>query len=142
MEETMNKYVDEDGVFHQNWGLVKGRHDMPVDGYIFDEPIDSPLDFELLEKKADEWTQKLYDWMNDSARGADSCWWHNGYLGTPEGEEWNINLYVTGLTSALIALIGSFSHWGIAAIRFYHYDNATGEYVMQECESLNNMWSR
>lgn len=40
-----------------NLGLVRGRHELPVDDYIFDQ-IDNVLDFENLEKTAQK------NWLN------------------------------------------------------------------------------
>tara|TARA_R100000008_G_C3581805_1_gene169055 strand:+ start:456 stop:842 length:387 start_codon:yes stop_codon:yes gene_type:complete len=122
-----SEYVDENGAFHKNWGLVEGRHEIPnVDGYIFGT-IEDVLDFDDLQAQADLWASQLFDWFFD-AKDMDKL---NPYLDTEEGVDWGINLYVTGLTSALIALIGSFAYWQLAGITFWHYNRDTGEYVPQ-----------
>ena len=134
----MSRYLDDDGVFHTKWGLVQGRHDIPdIDGYIFDDVIEDPLDFHTLAVKADNWASKLYDWL-------DIEWINhvaipqNQYLDTHEGGEWTIHIYVTGLTSALLAVIGAFGRWDCTGINFWHYNRDTGEYVHQGAGALNH----
>ena len=122
-----SEYVDENGVFYQNWGLVEGRHEIPnVDGYIFGT-IEDVLDFDDLEAQADVWSAQLFDWFFDP-KDMDKL---NPFFDTEEGADWGINLYVTGLTSALIALLGTYGHWRLTGITFWHYNRDTGEYVPQ-----------
>jgi len=119
-----SEYVDENGVFYQNWGLVEGRHEIPnVDGYIFGT-IEDVLDFDDLEAQADVWSSELFNWI--TADGDMSV------LSDDIPEDWDgIHLYVTGLTSALIALLGTYGHWSLTGITFWHYNRDTGEYVPQ-----------
>ena len=118
-----SEYVDENGVFYQNWGLVEGRHEIPnIDGYIFGT-IEDVLDFDNLEKQAHIWSSELFNWIT-----ADG---DMNVLSDDIPEDWGINLYVTGLTSALIALLGSYWWWDVTGITFWHFDRDTGEYVPQ-----------
>ena len=62
-----------------NLGLVKGRHEIPeVTDYIFKGTIENPSDFGFMWKVADD------------------------YIGDMDMSIKEINLYVTGLTAALI----------------------------------------
>lgn len=67
-----------------NLGLVRGRHELPVDDYIFDE-IENVLDFENLDKMAQE---KLAQYQAYK------------FAETP-----HLNVYVTGLTAATVAVM-------------------------------------
>tara|TARA_R100000329_G_scaffold57260_1_gene51837 strand:- start:227 stop:604 length:378 start_codon:yes stop_codon:yes gene_type:complete len=118
-----SEYVDENGVFHQNWGLCEGRHEIPnVDRYIFGK-IEDVLDFDNLAKQANIWSSELFNWIT-----ADG---DMNVLSDDIPEGWSINLYVTGLTSALIALLGSYWWWDVTGITFWHFNRDTGEYVPQ-----------
>ena len=118
-----SEYVGENGVFYQNWGLVEGRHEIPnIDGYIFGT-IEDVLDFDNLAKQADIWSSELFNWIT-----ADG---DMNVLSDDIPEGWYINLYVTGLTSALIALLGSYWWWDVTGITFWHFNRDTGEYVPQ-----------
>tara|TARA_R110002020_G_scaffold86071_1_gene212255 strand:+ start:746 stop:1162 length:417 start_codon:yes stop_codon:yes gene_type:complete len=136
----MSRYIDENGMFHMKWGLVKGRHEIPdIDGYIFDEPIENPLDFQALAHKADEWAEALYSWLDmEWVPEHKFSMTRNELLDLPENEEWNIHIYVTGLTSALIAVLGVFNFWPTTGVTFWHYDRDTGEYVDQICPALTS----
>ncbi len=80
-----------------------------------------------MEAQADAWSAKLFDWF--TVDGDINTL--NPFFDTEEGADWGINLYVTGLTSALIALLGTYGHWQITGITFWHYNRDTGEYVPQ-----------
>jgi hypothetical protein len=119
-----SEYVDENGVFYQNWGLVEGRHEIPnVNGYIFGT-IEDVLDFDNLEEQANIWSTELFNWVFVDG--------DINVLSDDIPEDWDgINLYVTGLTSALIALLGSYGWWDVTGITFWHFNRDTGEYVPQ-----------
>jgi len=110
---------------------------MPVDGYIFDEPIENPLDFDALDAKADEWGDALYAWMVNHPHfkqgslfdGTDQDVFNHAR--DVDGETvWGIHLYITGLTSALLSLLLSMRS-DLFEWTFYHYDRDTDEYVAQ-----------
>lgn len=84
------------------FGLVKGRHPLPVEDYIF-EKIEDVLDFETLEKEA---TEKVAGVSH-------------------------VDLYVTGLTAATVAVITAVKKAG-GEISLFHFDRDSGEYVRQE----------
>ena len=92
------------GSIEHNMALCEGRHTIPMatDGYIFPSTVD-PLDTEKLER--------------DAAASLDGVK--------------KLNLYVTGLTVALIATLNACKGLGIS-VTLYHYDRESGEYYPQE----------
>lgn len=94
----MNNYV---------FGLCEGRHEIPVDQYIFGNSIEDPTDTEGLAVKA----------ANVFASN-----------GIEAGDE--VQVYVTGLTVALIAAIVAAKEIG-ATVVLYHFDRETGSYFPQ-----------
>ena len=86
------------------FGLIKGRHELPeVDGYFFEGDV-NPLDPQGLEQEARKFLQSQ-----------------------PHIEE--IDLYVTGLTVALIAAINVINPR--IKVVLYHFNRDTGEYYPQ-----------
>jgi len=107
-------------------GLCEGRHNLPVDGYIFPSTL-NPVDIEGMEKMAVERLKELFPNV------------HTAYWGYPnrlkKDDIWvqfrgRLDLYVTGLTAALIAVINACLKLGIV-VMLWHYDKATGEYYSQ-----------
>ena len=86
--------------------LCKGRHEIPeaVDGAIFNSEV-NPLDVYGLETEAKRKLEKLDCKV--------------------------LNLYVTGLTVALVAVINASRDLDIM-VQLYHYDRETGSYYSQE----------
>jgi len=82
-------------------GLVKGRHEMPVSEYVF-EQLEDVLDFDGMYKHALE-----------TLRGVD-----------------HVDLYVTGLTAATAAVIRACYEYKCGLV-LWHYDVASGEYKHQ-----------
>jgi hypothetical protein len=87
-------------------GLCEGRHDIPVNGYIFGE-IKDPMDFKELSRIAFE------------------SLWQYGH------SDCELTLYVTGLTPALIAVLNECGALEID-VTLMHYDKATGAYKPQK----------
>ena len=85
-------------------GLIKGRHDIPVDRYIFDK-IDDVTDQETLMNIAYHFIKKI---------DADV-----------------LEIYVTGLTVALIATLNVCKILGVQAV-LHHYDRESETYYEQE----------
>lgn len=87
--------------------LCESRHDIPeaIDGAIFPETIETPMDFDILREIA-----------SNSLTPAIKC-----------GVK-RINLYVTGLTPALL-VVCNFLRENNAEIVTYHYNKANGEYL-------------
>lgn len=103
-------------------GLVKGRHDLPVDEYIFEE-IKDPSDIEMIEKQAGAWlSSKFNPWTY--------------YKDT------TLVIYVTGLTVALVSVIKTMILGGFSVnLDLMHYDKATDKYIRQKIIDLGLIWS-
>lgn len=117
-----------------NLGLVNGRHEIPnVEGYVFNTTIDP---------KRMQW-QEYMDTITFNGIW-NICFNHYkngeaGYLVQNQedgdliriAENVHINLYVTGMTVALIATLNACRSEGIS-VTLYHYDRETGNYFPQE----------
>ena len=89
-----------------NLGLCQGRHSIPnVTRFIFSNEV-NPLDVEGLQKEAKEY---LFPFFNCS-----------------------INIYVTGLTVALIAVLNATKELNIENVTLYHYDRDSNSYYPQK----------
>lgn len=86
-------------------GLVKGRHEMPVDEYILEE-VSDPTNYEAIHVAV---YQKL-----DQIVSQDDF----------------VSLYVTGLTSVAIESVQYFIEHSIT-YKSMHYDRETGKYIEQ-----------
>jgi FMN-dependent NADH-azoreductase len=94
-------------------GLVKGRHDLPVENYIFEE-IQDVMEFDRLKKEAYQKLNKVV---------------------TELGENDKIVVYVTGLTAATIAVVNAWLQFRCqAGLVFRHYDRETGSWKTHEVE--------
>lgn len=84
--------------------LCKGRHEIPqaIDGSIFGAEVD-PLDLSGMEREAAEQLRGVF----------------------------TLNLYVTGLTVALVAVLNVGREQKIK-VTLYHYNRETGDYYPQE----------
>lgn len=123
-----------------NIALCQGRHEITdaVDGAIFRREITDVTDTEGLEEMA-------FNGLWDAA------WRHHkqgepGYLVTDSNwdgcdmepflicRDLTVNLYVTGLTVALIAALNVCRVLGLK-VTLYHYNRETGSYYPQEVKS-------
>lgn len=95
--------------------LCEGRHPIPqaTDGAIFGSVIEDVTAVYRLEEEALKSIQDIC-----SKAGVENCI--------------HINLYVTGLTVALIAVLNAVRRK--MQVTLWHYNNATGEYYSQEVE--------
>ena len=94
-----------------NLGLCKGRHEIAgVTEYVFPQEVD-PLDVDGLLAQA-----------SSAIHGADF-----------------VNLYVTGLTVALVAVINACAIQQIP-LTLWHYDRESGEYYPQSVEVCGNIF--
>ena len=117
-----------------NMGLCEGRHAVPQakNGFIFKKSIADPTDTSYLENKA---YISLWSVCYRSNKGLmvdpewDGCDMapliFNGML--------HLNLYVTGLTVALIAVLNVCRREGIA-VTLWHYNAADGSYYPQQVD--------
>lgn len=91
-----------------NLGVCAGRHEMPVTGYIFGEAIADPTNVVELEKLANQRVAEI------------GC-----------GDNTTVNLYVTGLTVAVISAIKALKKVG-SKILLKHFDAKASNYYTQE----------
>lgn len=107
-------------------GTIKGRHDMPVDGYILDE-VKDPSDIDAIRHDVMKSMSALF----------------NGHISIKQA--WGINtaepttcycsdlgldLYVTGLTSVTAEIIAECAVNGIP-LTLWHYDPQIRDYIPQ-----------
>lgn len=85
------------------FGVCAGRHEMPVQEFVFGETVDPTRPV------------KLYNTAYDKI---------------PEDAE-HIDLYVTGLTPATLAIVAVCANRGIS-LTAYNYNRETGKYMPQE----------
>jgi len=98
-------------------GLVKGRHELPVDNYVFGEIVHSNGFAELILNKL---VKEAKQWIS-----------RNSYVGPG-----TVELYITGFTPALTAFIIAWNYMDVDfELIFKHYDNETGDYVSQTYEA-------
>lgn len=105
-ESNIGNYIPTVAVMTARMALCEGRHEIPQaeDGSIFGRDL-NPLDVSGMETEA---TLKLAQ-MN------------------PE----HLDLYVTGLTVALVAVLNVARRRGIS-VTLYHYNRESGDYYPQE----------
>ena len=90
-------------------GLIRGRHNLPVDKYIFDEVTDI-FDFSSMSKQ-------VHDAIKDYS---------------------DVQLYVTGLTPALIEVV-NYCIIKNVNLTLFHYDMKTDKFVPQIVDT--NFWA-
>lgn len=92
----------------KKFGLCEGRHEINgVTEYIFGNTIADPTDTEGLKREA-------LAFLTDKGVKSTEC----------------IDIYVTGLTVALIAAINAAKEIGVT-VTLYHFDRETGNYFAQ-----------
>ena len=85
-------------------GLIRNRHEMPVDDFIF-ETIDDVTDL---------------DWLHQVSLDKLKC------LSSDK-----LGIYVTGLSTALVAALNACRYLGID-VELYHYNRDTDSYYAQQ----------
>lgn len=110
-------------------GVCEGRHNMPVDGYIF-KKIEDPTDVEGLQEIAEEFFQKLWEELPHK-----ECYypdeWGNDHISIKiDGK---VEIYATGLTVAVIeAIKAALYYYNYYDIVIMHYDSVKGNYYPQK----------
>lgn len=106
-----------------NAGLCKGRHEMPVSAFIFDEIKDYQIfDFKWQDKVVSDYI--VANCMPEWYVPQDTT------IATGYRCDTHLNLYVTGLTALTAAVIKQCCYYGVG-LSLWHYDTATGEYKEQ-----------
>lgn len=110
-------------------GLIKGRHEMPVQDYIFSSEIEDPMDFNRIE--VDIHKALICRFGLTLREGTGSLPNQTEFTSVPctVGDQVLI-VYVTGLTPVTVALINWCRFHGQELI-LMHFNKATGAYVAQ-----------
>ena len=107
-------------------GLCKNRHRMVVESYIFPEIV-SPMDITRLEQTAISFIEKLYRGNIpeplEYTRNSITLVTITKYRGV-------LHLYITGLTSAVLAVVNACILLNVKLV-IWHYDKDTEDYVAQ-----------
>lgn len=109
-------------------GLIRGRHPLPVDEYIFDSAIEDVHDYHKIEEhilnfvnaKVGVHTTNFGRSVNE-AQVEDACVW--------EGDK-RLTVYVTGLTPVTAGLIKVCMMYGVR-LTLMHYNTACDDYKPQ-----------
>ncbi len=102
-------------------GLCAGRHDLPVDGYIFKE-VENVFDFAEIERTI--WS---FLCINDCVKLAPTIS-GDGYLWVATK---SLIVYVTGLTTLTAAVIKMCAEHNVP-LTLMHFDRASGDYIPQK----------
>lgn len=107
-------------------GLVRGRHAMPVDEYIFDG-VEDPMDFDGIYRQVDAWVSDHMCVGIKSGVPINAAGYTDVDLYKADSK---LVVYVTGLSSALAAVISACAYNGVQ-LELMHYDTSSGEYRRQ-----------
>lgn len=112
-----------------NLGLVEGRHEMPVDGYVL-ESVPDVTDIEgIRDAVFKSLAQKLGKFIRVSDFG--TCLNQTDYSDIPHAVcDAELHLYVTGLTSVALEVVRFCAFNGVELVA-YHFDRETGNYIPQ-----------
>lgn len=110
-----------------NIGLCNNRHVMPVSSYIYEEVV-NPLDFKALFDIACTWVENNLT-LIQYRKNITDCNGLDAYVDAIKSEE-TVNLYITGLTSCLLATLDAFNRYGVS-YHLFHYDRENDAYVEQ-----------
>lgn len=109
-----------------NAGLIKGRHNMPVENYIFDH-IEDVHDYSAMESAIVNWLDTHMTLGYVYGQGINQCSYDDVQIMASEEE---LVVYVTGLTPVVASLIKVCALRGVS-LTLMNYDNSTGAYVEQ-----------
>ena len=113
-------------------GTVADRHDMPVEDYVFKKQITDPNDYKYLEDVSFRYLREKvrpYGTMNPEVKPI-SCIDPSNMLWLESDIE--LEIYTTGLSQALIAIINSARRLHIHNITICHYDTDIKDYKKQK----------
>ena len=116
-------------------GVYEGRHEMPCKNFMFGQEIDqkwleNPTWLEALASSR-FWRllqdANLITWHQVPSEDyyyADDC--------VGRADEVELEIYVTGLTIAVFAIVNAAKAWGFEKITLMHYNRESGQYYPQE----------
>lgn len=106
-------------------GLVKGRHEMPVEDYIWDGPVD-PTDMPGIRRHAFDWVAEHCNIRRSYGQGLNQQEYTDVQISVGDP----LIVYVTGLTACTAAIITACAHNGVP-LTLMHYNAADGSYIEQ-----------
>lgn len=110
-------------------GLVEGRHEMPVDGYVLESVPDVTDMNHIGDAVFKSLAQKLGEFIRVSDFG--TCLNQTDYSDIPHAVcDAELHLYVTGLTSVALEVVRFCAFNGVKLVA-YHFDRETGNYIPQ-----------
>jgi len=99
-------------------GLIRGRHPMPVDGYVLDAPVSDVHAYTEIERRGREWL-------------------HESVIGT---DLQTVVLYPTGLGTALTSFLKMWvwakEHHVMPMLQIAHHDRDLGDYRVQPWDMM------
>ena len=107
-------------------GLIRGRHEMPVNNYIFDE-INDVLNFDNMNKQIVNFINNNINVYSVYGCGINQIGYEDVEVLTSDTK---LIVYVTGLTSVTAELIKVCALKGIS-LTLMHYDRESGDYLPQ-----------
>ena len=111
-------------------GLVAGRHEMPVEGYVLESVPDVTDIKGIREAVFKSLAQKLGEFIRVSDFG--TCLNQSDYSDVPHAVcDAELHLYVTGLTSVALEVVRFCAFNGVKLVA-YHFDRETGKYIPQQ----------
>lgn len=118
-------------------GLCAGRHEMPVDQYIFGENIESPMNFHGLFMQAVHSLATLCEAIGDVPVAKPGTTYVQASYTTVEVWDRDVELvvYATGMTPALLAVLNAAYAVRFSSITVMHFDRDSGQYMPQRMHS-------
>ena len=107
-------------------GLVRDRHELPVDTYIFDEIADV-FDFDSMYDKAAAFISDEVGVSRVAGRAINAASYTDDEIYRGDSV---LVVYVTGLSAALAAVIAACAAYGVSLV-LMHYDRETSDYRPQ-----------
>ena len=108
-------------------GLIKGRHMMPVEEYIFDKAIDKVHDYKGIRNHIEDFLVNRVGIGRTYGVGVNQDDYTDVQLFCGKA---NLVVYVTGLTPVIVELVASCMRNGIH-LTLMNYDTASGNYIPQ-----------
>ena len=107
-------------------GLIKGRHDLPVSDYIWDE-IPDVTDYKAMDRHVISWIGTHVGISRRISMAVNAAGYDDGLVF--EGDRYLV-VYVTGLTACTASLIKMCALNGIS-LTLMHFDRESGAYKPQ-----------
>lgn len=107
-------------------GLVRGRHELPTDTYIF-EDVDDIFDVDAMYETASAFILKNIGVTKKAGRAINAASYTDDEVYRGDRE---LVVYVTGLSAALAAVIAACAAYGVPLV-LMHYDRDTDDYRPQ-----------